>query len=130
MSNSGEIAIKIDLFGIGSVKAIIHRHLSPLSADAILDKMPFIMRGRFNFSSKDYWSLPGIGIYKGLNAKSTRIVNKGDIIYNPKSDELIVLLEDREMSSKVNIIGQITENLGLFLQAKSGLNTKFTRLRS
>jgi hypothetical protein len=130
MSNSGEIAIKIDLFGIGSVKAIIHRHLSPLSADAILDKMPFIIRGRFNFGSKDYWSLPGIGIYKGLNSKSTKTVNKGDIIYNPKSDELIVLLEDREMSNKVNRIGHITENLGLFLQAKSGLNTKFTRLRS
>ena len=65
-----------------------------------------------------------------MNPKSTKAVKKGDIIYNPKSDELIVLLEDREMSSKVNIIGQITENLGLFLQAKSGLNTKFTRLRS
>ena len=130
MPNSGEIAIKIDLFGIGSVKAMIHRHLSPLSADAILDKMPFIMRGRFNFASKDYWSLPGIGIYKGLNPKSTRAVKKGDIVYNPKSDELIVLLEDREMSNKVNLIGQITENLNLFLQARSGLNTKFTRIRS
>ena len=130
MSNSGDIAIKIDLFGIGSVRAIINRHLSPLSADAILDKMPFIMRGRFNFSSKDYWSLPGIGIYKGLNPRSTRAAKKGEILYNPKSDELIVLLEDREMPNKVNRIGQITENLNLFLQARSGLNTKFTRIRS
>ena len=130
MSNSGDIAIKIDLFGIGSVRAVIHRHLSPLSADAILDKMPFIMRGRFNFGSKDYWSLPGIGIYKGLNPKSTRTVKKGNIIYNPKSDELIVLLEDREMPNKMNLIGEITENLNLFLQAKSGLNTKFSRIRS
>jgi hypothetical protein len=34
------------------------------------------------------------------------------------------------MPNKVNIIGQITENLNLFLQAKSGLNTKFIRIRS
>ena len=129
MPNSGEIPIKIELFGIGSVNAIIYRHLAPLSADAILDKMPFIMRGRFNFGEKDYWSLPGIGIYKGLNPKSTRSVKKGDIVYNPKSDELIILLKDREMPNTVNIIGRVNENLDLFLKARSGLNTKFIRIR-
>ena len=51
MPNSGEIAIKIDLFGIGSVKAIIHRHLSPLSADAILDN-PEIICARMNPEQK------------------------------------------------------------------------------
>lgn len=129
MSNSGDIPVKIELFGIGSINALIYRHLAPLSADAILDKMPFIIRGRFNFGAKDYWSLPGIEIYKGLNSKSTRLVKKGDIIYNPKSDELIILLEDREMSNKVNLIGKVTENLEFFLKARSGLNTKFTRRR-
>ncbi|TFG22087.1 MAG: hypothetical protein EU533_04695 [Promethearchaeota archaeon] len=129
MPNSGDIPIKIELFGIGSINAIIYRHLAPLSADAILDKMPFIIRGRFNFGQKDYWSLPGIEIYKGLNPKSTRSANKGDIVYNPKSDELIILLEDREMQNKVNIIGKINENLNLFLKARSGLNTKFVRTR-
>ena len=129
MPNSGDIPIKIELFGIGSINAIIYRHLAPLSADAILDRMPFIIRGRFNFGQKDYWSLPGIEIYKGLNSKATRWANKGDIVYNPKSDELIILLEDREMQNKVNIIGKINENLDLFLKARSGLNTKFVRTR-
>jgi hypothetical protein len=129
MSDSGDIAIKIELYGIGIIKAIFIRHLSPLSTDAILDKMPFNMRGRFNFGSKDYWSFPGIEIFKGLNPKSVKIAKKGDIVYNPKSDELMILLVDREMSFKVNIIGKVIENIDLFLKARNGLNTKFSIIK-
>jgi len=129
MSDSGIISIKIDLFGIGSVYAKIIRHFAPYSADAILNKMPFVLKGRFGFGAKSYWTLPGLELYKGHNSKSIKIVEKGDIIYNPKTDELVILIENTEMPNKVNKIGKITKNLEFFLQARNGLGTKLYRVK-
>ena len=122
--------IKIDLFGIGTITGEMVRYSAPLSADAVINKLPLILRGRFSFGSKLYWTLPGVEIYKGPNPKSKKNVEKGDIIYNPKSDELIFILENTELQSKVNKIGKVTENLEFFLQAKNGLNTKISKMKS
>ena len=122
--------IKIDLFGIGTINGEIIRYLAPLSSDAIINKLPIILRGRFSFGSKVYWTLPGLEIYKGPNKKSNKSVEKGDIIYNPKSDELLFILEGTELQTKVNKIGKVTENLEFFLQAKNGLNTKISKIKS
>ena len=122
--------IKIDLFGIGTITGEMVRYSAPLSADAIINKLPLVLRGRFSFGSKLYWTLPGVEIYKGPNPKSKKNVEKGDIIYNPKSDELIFILENTELQSKVNKIGKVTENLEFFLQAKNGLNTKISKMKS
>ncbi|MFW9771026.1 MAG: hypothetical protein ACFFFB_01080 [Candidatus Heimdallarchaeota archaeon] len=124
MSDSGEIPIKIDLFGIGTLEAHINRYFAPLSADAILDKLPLNLRGRFSFGSKKHWILPGVEIFKGTNPKSKNEVDKGDIIYNPKADELIMVIETSLMPNKVNLIGKIFSNLDLLLKARNGLNTK------
>jgi len=122
--------IKIDLFGIGTITGEMIRYLAPLSADAIINKLPIILRGRFSFGSKLYWTLLGLEIYKGTNTKSNKNVEKGDIVYNPKSDELLFILEDTELQTKVNKIGKVTENLEFFLQAKNGLNTKISKMKS
>lgn len=127
MPDVGDIPIKIDLFGIGTIKGVIIRHLAPLSADAILKKMPFILRGRFSFGSKSYWTLPGLGIFKGLHTKSTNQVDKGDIVYNPKTDELLIVLKNFELPNKINKIGVIKENLEFIFKATNGLNTKLSR---
>jgi len=124
------VKINIDLFGIGTLKGEILRIYAPLSADAIINKFPIILRGRFGFGSKVYWTLPGVEIYKGTNSKSHKNVEKGDIIYNPKSDELTFILEDTELQNKVNQIGKVTSNLEFFLQAKNGLNTKIVKTKS
>jgi len=128
-SDSGQVAIRIDLFGIGTIVAQIIRHLAPFSADAVIDKLPFVLRGRFSFGSKKYWTLPGIEIFKGANKKSQIHVEKADIVYNPKTDELIIIIEDQEMPNKVNIIGKVISNLEILFQARNGLNTKFSRTR-
>ena len=122
--------IKIDLFGIGTITGEMIRYSAPLSADAIINKLPIVLRGRFSFGSKLYWTLPGVEIYKGPNPKSKKNVEKGDIIYDPKSDEIIFILENTELQSKVNKIGKVTENLEFFLQAKNGLNTKISKMKS
>jgi len=124
------VNINIDLFGVGTLKGEILRIYAPLSADAIINKLPIILRGRFGFGSKVYWTLPGVEIYKGTNSKSHKNVEKGDIIYNPKSDELTFILENTELQNKVNQIGKVTSNLEFFLQAKNGLNTKIAKTKS
>jgi hypothetical protein len=118
------IRIKIDLFGIGTLGGELIRVYAPLSTDAIVNKLPIVLRGRFSFGSKTYWTLPGIEIYKGHNPKSVKSVEKGEIIYNPKTDELLIILEDSEMPNKVNKVGRVSDNLEILLNAKNGLNTK------
>ncbi len=120
------IPIKIELFGIGTIEGKIIRHIAPLCADAIIDKLPFVLRGRFSFGSKNYWTLLGLEIYKGTNSKSTNKVEKGDIIYNPKSDELIIALENIEMPNKVNLVGKIENDTESVKKARNGLNTKIS----
>lgn len=122
------IKIKIDLFGIGTIKGELLRYYAPLSADAIINKLPIILRGRFGFGSKTYWTLPGMEIHKGNNPKSIKSVEKGEIIYNPKTDELIILLENAEMPNKVNKIGKVSDNLEILLKATNGLNTKISKV--
>jgi hypothetical protein len=121
------VPIKIDLFGIGSIEGNIIRHIAPLTADAIINKLPLILRGRFSFGSKNYWTLPGVEIYKGPNTKSKTSLEKGDIAYNPKTDELIIALENIEMPNKVNCVGKAEVNLEILEKARNGLNTKITR---
>ncbi len=128
MSDKGEIPIRIEIFGVGNVEGLIIRHLGPISADAILSKMPFVLRGRFAFGSKNYWTLP-IGIRKGPDSKATKNVKKGDIVYSPKTDEMIIVLENIEMPNKINKIGKIAANIELFEKANNGLNTKIYRIK-
>jgi hypothetical protein len=128
MPNGGELNIKIELFDLGTIRGKIIRYLAPLTSDAIIDHLPIILRGRYSFGKKAYWTLPGIGIFKGTNKKSSQDAKKGDIVYNPKSDELIFTLEDYTYPYRVNKIGEITENIELFLKAANGLNTKISKI--
>ncbi len=125
--SEAEISIKLEFLGLGSLDAVIIRHVSPLSADAILDRLPMVLRGRFNFGSKQYWTLMNVGIRKGANLKAVRNFERGDIIYNPKSDEIIIILENIEMPNKMNKIGKILSDLSLFDKARNGLNCKITK---
>jgi len=125
--SEGEIPIKIELIGFGVLEALIIRHLGPISADAILEKMPFVLRGRFSFGSKNYWMLLNVGIRKGPDSKATKNVDKGDIVYNPKADEIMIIIESLEMPNKINKIGKITKNLDLLLRARNGLNCKLSK---
>ncbi len=121
-----DIPIKIEIFGITTLNGFIDRIYAPLSADAILDKMPFALRGRFSFGSKKYWTLPGVGLREGTNPKSVKDVEKGELVYNPKTDELIIIIENLEIPNKVNKVGKIEINDDI-LNARNGLTTKISK---
>jgi hypothetical protein len=126
-SDTGIIAVEIELIGIGTMGGEIIRHITPLTADIIIEKLPLNRRGRFGFGAKNYWTLPGMGIHKGPNQKSLRDVEKGDIIYNPKTDELIILIENMQMPNKVNKVGKVNSNLEILLNGRNGLNTRISK---
>jgi hypothetical protein len=126
-SDTGIIAIEIELFGIGTIEGEMIRYISPLTADAIIEKMPINKRGRFSFGTKNYWTLPDMGIYKGPNRKSLKDAEKGDIVYNPKTDELIILIENMQMPNNVNKVGKVNSNLELLLKGRNGLNTRIRK---
>lgn len=126
MSES-EIPITMDFLGLGIFKAEIIRYISPISADAILNRIPFVLRGRFNSGSKQYWALLNVGIRKGPNLKAGKNFERGDIVYNPKSDEMVIILENIEMPNKMNKIGRVTSNIDIFEKARNGLNCKITK---
>lgn len=126
-SDTGIIAVEIELIGIGTMGGEIIRHIAPLTADAIVAKFPLNRRGRFGFGAKNYWTLPGMGIHKGPNRKSSKVVEQGDIIYNPKTDELIILIENLQMPNKVNKVGKVNSNLEILLNGRNGLNTRISK---
>ncbi|MGV9198500.1 MAG: hypothetical protein ACOC4M_06645, partial [Promethearchaeia archaeon] len=117
--SKAKIPIEFKLFGVGELEGIFFRHLSPICADTLLRKMPFVLRGRFKFGSKDSWILPGVGIRKGVNEKAVKSTKKGDILYNPKSDELIIMLEKKIVQNKMNKLGKITKNLDILKDARN-----------
>ena len=128
--SGGDIPIKIEIFGVANLEGYIDRIFAPLSADAILEKMPFALRGRFSFGSKKYWTLLGLGLREGTNPKSIDIVEKGDLVYNPKTDEFIIVIESNvELSNRVNKVGKITSNLDSVSNARNGLNTKIYKIK-
>jgi len=128
--SGGDIPIKIEIFGVANLEGYIDRIFAPLSADAILEKMPFVLRGRFSFGSKKYWTLLGLGLREGTNPKSIDIVEKGDLVYNPKTDEFIIVIESNvELSNRVNKVGKITSNLDSVSNARNGLNTKIYKIK-
>ena len=121
-----DIPIKIEIVGVTTLNGYIDRIYAPINADAILDKMPFMLRGRFSFGSKNYWTLPGLGLREGTNPKSIKEVEKGELIYNPKTDELIIIIKNLEMPNRVNRIGRIDVNDDI-LNARNGLTTKISK---
>ena len=123
-----DVPIKIEIFGITTLEGYVDRILAPLTADALLDRMPVVKRGRFSFGSKSYWTLPGLGLREAVNPKSTKEVKKGDLVYNPKTDELIVVIDELEMPNKVNNIGKVNINNDI-LNARNGLTTKIYKSR-
>ena len=128
--SEADVPINIQLYGIGILKAIMIRHIAPFTADAVLDKLPIILRGRFSFKSKRYWTIPDVKIFKGLNQSATKELIKGDIVYNPKTDEIMIILDSQVFPNKVNKIGEVLNNLDLVQKAINGLNTKIFKIKS
>ncbi len=118
--------IKIELIRIGDLFVEIERIYSPITTERLTKKIPFSARGRF-FIDRDYFMIP-VRIKKGME-KPKDSVHKGDLVYEPSSDSLMICLKEGKTKMKVNFLGEITEGLEHFDKVKRSNGVKISFIK-
>jgi len=107
--------IRFVVDGIGEAEGELVRIRSPRTADAIIRRLPLEGRAAL-WQQEVYFGIP----VKMGNEKASSTVKKGDLAYWPMGSALCIFWGETQPYSPVNIIGEVTKNLELFEQVKSG----------
>jgi len=109
------VPIKFTIEGIGEAEGELVRHLAPRTVDAIARRLP--IEGRTALWKEEvYFQIP----VKLGKEKAEPQVEKGAVAYWPMGNALCVFYGSSQPYSPVNIVGQVTKNLELFAEVKSG----------
>jgi hypothetical protein len=109
------IPIRFIVEGIGNAEGELIRIRSPRTVDTIIRRLP--LEGRAALWQKEVYF--GIPVKMG-NEKAKPTVEKGTLAYWPMGSAFCIFYGETQPYSPVNIIGQVTKNLELFEQVKSG----------
>jgi len=115
--------IKVIIEGIGEATGEFIKIRAPLTVGAIVKMMP--LRGRLHAQGEGYSFI--LGIQRGTE-KAVKEVKAGTIAYWPMQDAIIIYNKDTKPYSPVNKIGEITSNLELFNELKSGTRIKIEKV--
>jgi hypothetical protein len=115
--------IKFTIDGVGEVEGQLIRHLAPRTVEAILRKLPLEGRSAL-WKEEVYFEIP----VKMGKEKAKPTVEKGQIAFWPMSSALCIFYGESQPYSPVSIVGQITKNLELFEQVKSGTKIKVEKI--
>ncbi|MHC3130192.1 MAG: hypothetical protein IBV52_08980 [Candidatus Bathyarchaeota archaeon] len=107
--------IRLIIDGIGKAKGELIRIRSPRTADAVIRRLPLEGRAAL-WQQEVYFSIP----VKMGTEKASPTVEKGALAYWPMGSAFCIFYGETQPYSPVNIIGQVTKNLELFEQVKSG----------
>jgi len=107
--------IRFVVDGIGEAEGELVRIRSPRTADAIIRRLPLEGRAAL-WQQEVYFGIP----VKMGNEKAKPTVEKGALAYWPMGSAFCIFWGETQPYSPVNIIGQVTKNLELFEQVKSG----------
>jgi hypothetical protein len=113
------IPVKFIVEGVGKAEGEFIRHLAPRTVDAIVKKLPIEGRAAL-WKEEIYFEIP----VKMGSEKAEPTVEKSAVAYWPMGNALCIFYGESQPYSPVNIVGQVTKNLELFEQVKSG--TKIT----
>ena len=119
MSSSARISIRFVLEGLGEAEGEFVRYSAPRTVDALTRKLPIEGRAAI-WKEEVYFQIP----VKVGDEKAKPTVKKGTIAYWPMGNALCIFFGESQPYSPVNIVGQVTKDLGLFSRVKSG--TKIT----
>lgn len=114
-AGQSRIQIKVTIRGVGETTGEFIKVRAPLTVGAIEKMMP--LNGRLHAQDGGYSFI--IDIRRGTE-KAVREVKAGTIAYWPMQDSIIIYNKDSRTYSPVNKIGEITGNLELFNDLKSG----------
>ncbi len=115
--------IKVIIEGIGEATGEFIKIRAPLTVGAIVKMMP--LRGRLHAQGEGYSFI--LGIQRGTE-KAVKEVKAGTIAYWPMQDAIIIYNKDTKPYSPVNKVGEITSNLELFNELKSGTRIKIEKI--
>jgi len=113
------VSIKFVIEGIGEAEGELVRHLAPRTVEAITKKLPIEGQAAI-WQEEVYFEIP----VKMGNEKAKPTVEKGTIAFWPMGSALCIFYGETQPYSPVNIVGQVTKNLELFEQVKSGAKIK------
>jgi len=117
------ISIRFTIENVGVAEGELVRHLAPRTVDALTKKLPF--EGRIALWKEEvYFEIP---VTMG-DEKAKPEVEKGTIAYWPLGKALCVFYGESQPYSPVNIVGEVTENLQVFAEAKSGTRVKVEKV--
>ncbi|MHA1729080.1 MAG: cyclophilin-like fold protein [Promethearchaeota archaeon] len=119
--------IRIELIGIGYLTAEIERILSPITTERLIKKIPYSSSGRFFIGGKDFFTIP-VGIKRG-EEKAVKDVEKGDLVYDPSSDSLMICLKTGKSRMKINRLGKITSGLEHFEKVQRSNGVKISMIK-
>lgn len=117
--NVSRIPIKFIINEIGEAEGELVRHMAPRTVDAISKKLPIEGRAAL-WGEEVYFEIP----VKMGEEKAKANVEKGTIGFWPMGNALCIFYGETQPYSSVNVVGQITRNLELFRQVKSGAKIK------
>lgn len=109
------LPIRFIIENIGEAEGELVRIQSPRTTDAIIRQLPLEGRAAL-WQQEVYFSIP----VKMGNEKAKPTVEKGTLAYWPMGSAFCIFWGETQPYSPVNIIGQVTKNLELFEQVKSG----------
>ena len=109
------IPIKFTIEEVGEAEGELIRHLAPRTVDAIVRGLPIEGRAAL-WKEEVYFEIP----VKTGKEKAKPTVEKGAIAYWPMGNALCIFYGESQPYSPVNMVGQVTKNLELFGQVKSG----------
>jgi len=123
MSDFSRIPISLVVEGLGEAEGEFVRHLAPRTVDALKRKLPIEGRAAI-WKEEVYFQIP----VKVGDEKAKPTVKKGTIAYWPMGNALCIFFGESQPYSPVNIVGQVTKDLGLFSRVKSGTKITVDRL--
>jgi hypothetical protein len=117
------VKVKFVIEGLGEAEGEFVRHLAPRTIDMIVRKLPVEGRAAI-WKEEVYFEIP----VKMGDEKAKAKVEKGTIAFWPMGSAICIFYGESQPYSPVNALGQITSNLELFNNVKSGTKIKVEKL--
>ncbi|HVP92605.1 MAG TPA: cyclophilin-like fold protein [Acidobacteriota bacterium] len=118
-SEISRVKIKFVIEGLGEAEGELVRFLAPRTVDMIVRKLPIEGRAAL-WKEEVYFETP----IKMGEEKAKATVEKGTIAFWPMGSAICVFYGESQPYSPVSILGQVTKNLEVFSNVKSGMKIR------
>ena len=113
------VKIKFVIEGLGEAEGELVRFLAPRTVDMIVRKLPIEGRAAL-WKEEVYFETP----IKMGEEKAKATIEKGTIAFWPMGSAICIFYGESQPYSPVSILGQVTKNLEVFGNVKSGMKIR------